>query len=151
MVILHCVENLFKILRTLLKQNTALLSILRQSVTGVTSQLFSIIWWFRAWKPYIFWKHIIQGGHPVHSYHLTSLPTDKKWYSSWQDWFPNIFGAFWLAWPGCNAILQPPALIRRPWPLTSPLTPPGTPGTLALASLPLSGTSDVEVEQNAAG
>ena len=45
MVILHCVENLFKILRTLLKQNTALLSILRQSVTGVTSQLFSIIWW----------------------------------------------------------------------------------------------------------
>ena len=76
---------------------------------------------------------------------------ERKLYFSWQDWFPNIFGAFWLAWPGCNAILQPPALIRRPWPLTSPLTPHGTPGTLALASLPLSGTSDVEVEQNAAG
>ena len=27
--------------------------------TGMTSQLFSIIWWFRAWKPCIFWKHII--------------------------------------------------------------------------------------------
>ena len=38
------------ILRILLKQNTD---------TGVTSQLFSIIWWFGAWKPFIFWKHVI--------------------------------------------------------------------------------------------
>ena len=30
-----------------------------QSVTGVTTQLFLIIWWFKAWKPYIFWKHIM--------------------------------------------------------------------------------------------
>ena len=30
----------------------------RPSVTGMTSQLFSIIWWFRAWKPGIFWKHV---------------------------------------------------------------------------------------------
>ena len=28
-------------------------------VTGVTSRLFSIIWWFRPWKPYIFWTHVI--------------------------------------------------------------------------------------------
>ena len=37
------------------KQNIALLSTV---CTGVTSQFFSIIWWFRAWKPYIFWKHM---------------------------------------------------------------------------------------------
>ena len=43
--------------------------------TGVTSQLFSIIW-CRAWKPYIFWKHIIQADHPDHSYHLTIWPPD---------------------------------------------------------------------------
>ena len=35
------------------------LSALRLSVTGVTYQLFSIIWWFRPWKPYIFWMHLI--------------------------------------------------------------------------------------------
>ena len=29
------------------------------SVTGVTSQLSSIIWLFRLWKPYIFWMNII--------------------------------------------------------------------------------------------
>ena len=29
------------------------------SVTCVTSQLSSIIWWFRPRKPYIFWLHII--------------------------------------------------------------------------------------------
>ena len=49
-------------LRILLKQDTALLShcpCVRSCVTGVTSQLFSIIWWFRAWKPCIFWKHVI--------------------------------------------------------------------------------------------
>ena len=28
-------------------------------VTGVTSRLFLIIWWFRPWKPYIFWTHVI--------------------------------------------------------------------------------------------
>ena len=28
-------------------------------VTGLTSQLSSIIWWFRPSKPYIFWMHII--------------------------------------------------------------------------------------------
>ena len=53
----------FEKLRMLLKQNTALLSTVHPSVhlsvTGVTSQLFSIIWWFRAWKPCIFWKHVI--------------------------------------------------------------------------------------------
>ena len=47
----------------------------RQSV-GVTSQLFSIIWWFMACKPYIFWKHIIQvpwSPWPLlPSYHLTT-------------------------------------------------------------------------------
>ena len=40
-----------KILQILLKQNTALLSTVRPSA-GVTSQLFSIIWWFRAWTMY---------------------------------------------------------------------------------------------------
>ena len=34
-------------------------SSVRSCVTGVTSQLFSIIWWFRAWKPCIFWQHVI--------------------------------------------------------------------------------------------
>ena len=63
-----------EILRILLKQNAALLSTFRQSVTGPTSQLFSIIWWFRAWKQYTFWKHIIQGGRPNHSYRLTTWP-----------------------------------------------------------------------------
>ena len=53
---------------------TDLLSTFRLLVAGVTSQLFSIIWWFRAWKPYIFWKHIIQGGHPDHYYHLSTWP-----------------------------------------------------------------------------
>ena len=38
---------------------TALLSTFRMLVAGVTSQLFSIIWWFRAWKQCIFWKHVI--------------------------------------------------------------------------------------------
>ena len=62
------------ILRIQFKLNTALLShcpcvrvsvcscvrvFVCPSVTGVTSQLFSIIWWFRAWKPCIFWKHVI--------------------------------------------------------------------------------------------
>ena len=50
-------------LRIQLKLNTALLSTVRPSVcscvTGVTSQLFSIIWWFSAWKPFIFWSHVI--------------------------------------------------------------------------------------------
>ena len=46
------------------------------SVTGVTSHFFIIFWWFRAWKPYIFWKHIIQADHPDHSYHLTAWPPD---------------------------------------------------------------------------
>ena len=44
-----------EILRILLKQNTALLSYVRVCVsvlvTGVTSQVFSIIWLFRPWKP----------------------------------------------------------------------------------------------------
>ena len=44
--------------------------------TGVTSQLFSIIWWLRAWKPYIFLKHINQDDHPDHSYHLITWPLD---------------------------------------------------------------------------
>ena len=35
------------------------LSVRPSSVTGVTSQLSSIIWWFVSWKPYIFWMHII--------------------------------------------------------------------------------------------
>ena len=26
---------------------------------------FLNLWWFRAWKPYIFWKHIIQGGSTI--------------------------------------------------------------------------------------
>ena len=40
----------------------------------------SIIWWFRALKPYIFWMYIIQADHPdhpdhsYHSYHLTTWP-----------------------------------------------------------------------------
>ena len=34
-------------------------SSVRSSVTGVTSQLSLIIWWFRPWKPYIFSMHII--------------------------------------------------------------------------------------------
>ena len=34
-------------------------SVVRPYVTGVTSQLSSIIWWFRPGKPYIFWLHII--------------------------------------------------------------------------------------------
>ena len=47
-------------LRFLVYQNTALFSTFRPpSVTGMTSQLVSIIWWFRPWKPYIFLMHII--------------------------------------------------------------------------------------------
>ena len=41
----------------------------RTSVTGVTSHFFIIIWWFRAWKSYIFWQHIIQADHPDHLDH----------------------------------------------------------------------------------
>ena len=34
-------------------------------VTGVTSQLFfSVFWWFRPWKPYIFIMHIILADRP---------------------------------------------------------------------------------------
>ena len=28
---------------------------------SVTSPLISTVWWFRPYKPYIFWKHLIQG------------------------------------------------------------------------------------------
>ena len=35
------------------------LSVRPPCVTGVTFQLFLIIWWLRPWKPYIFWMHII--------------------------------------------------------------------------------------------
>ena len=50
------------ILRFLVYQNTELFStylLLRPSVIGVTAQISSMIWWFRRWKPYIFWMHII--------------------------------------------------------------------------------------------
>ena len=56
-----------------------------QLVTGVTSQLFSIIWWFGAWKPHIesIWKEYesIQGGHPDH---LTTWSPGPPWL----DWSP---------------------------------------------------------------
>ena len=52
----HSKDRCENILRILLKQDTALLSHVSQSVsvsvTGVTSQVFSIIWLFRPWKPY---------------------------------------------------------------------------------------------------
>ena len=81
-----CVKKVSKLLtillRILLKQNTALPS------TGGTSQLFSSIWLFRAWKPYNLLKDIIQTDHPDHSYHLTpwtnwttlTTPTDQTIY-----------------------------------------------------------------------
>ena len=66
--------------------------------TGVTSQLFSIIWWFGAWKPYIFWKHFIQADH---SDHLTTWPPGPPWLA----WSP---GPIWTTWPsdqtGLNAL-----------------------------------------------
>ena len=51
--------------------------------TGMTSQLFSIIWWFRAWKPCIFWKYVILHKHldnrlPALDIHVTSCQM-KYW------------------------------------------------------------------------
>ena len=71
------------LLRLLVYQDTALFStfrllvLLRSSVTDVTSQLFSIIWWFRPWKLYIFWMYIIRADHPDHPDYLdqTTLTT----------------------------------------------------------------------------
>ena len=58
-------DELMNILRILPQQNTALLSYVCQSVsvcvTGVTSHYFSIVQGFRPYKPYIFWKVMIQG------------------------------------------------------------------------------------------
>ena len=53
-------------------------------VKGMTSQLFSSIWLFRAWKPY----NLLKTDHPDHSYHLTpwtnwttlTTPTDQTIY-----------------------------------------------------------------------
>ena len=63
-------------LQILLKQNTALLFYFPSVSHRRDISTFSIIWWFRAWKPYIFWKHIIQGGHLDHYYHLSTWPPD---------------------------------------------------------------------------
>ena len=61
---------------------------------SVTSLLFSIIWWFRAWKPYILWKHIIQADHPDHSYHLTTWTT----LTSLITWTIGTTGTVWTTW-----------------------------------------------------
>ena len=91
-----CVKKVSKLLtillRILLKQNTALPS------TGGTSQLFSSIWLFRAWKPYNLLKDIIQTDHPDHSYHLTpwtnwttlTTPTDQTIYQDKCKTRPSI-------------------------------------------------------------
>ena len=86
--------------------------------TGVTSQLFSIIW-CRAWKPYIFWKHIIQADHPDHSYHLTIWPPDHLtiWppdhLTTWTTQaIMNTLTAL-TTWPLDHSTTQPP------WPVTT--------------------------------
>ena len=74
----------FSILRIQTKYcSTFHCSSVRPSVTGVTSQLFSIIWWFRAWKPCIFWKYVILHKHldnrlPALDIHVTSCQM-KYW------------------------------------------------------------------------
>ena len=50
---------------------------------GIASQLFSIIWWFRAWKSYFFWCTI-----PDHPYHLTPGP----------PWLAWTTGTVWATW-----------------------------------------------------
>ena len=102
-------------MRILLKQNTALLSTFRMSDTGMTSQLFLIIWWFRVWKPYVFYKHIIQVGRPDHSYYLTTWPPDHltTWPSdlltTWTTLTSLITWTIWPPWPP-----------SPPWPLGPP-------------------------------
>ena len=49
----------------------------------MTSQFFSIIWWFRPWKPYVFWMHIILADHPDHPAHLDHLD------HMWKPWPPG--------------------------------------------------------------
>ena len=48
------------LLQFLVYQNTALFysHLSAPLATDVTTQLFSIIWWFRPWKPCIFWMHL---------------------------------------------------------------------------------------------
>ena len=51
-------------------------------VTPMTSQFFSIIWWLRQCKPYIFWMHIINHwdhlDHLNHLKHMTNQRIFKK-------------------------------------------------------------------------
>ena len=72
-------------LRFLVYQNTALFSTFRPpSVTGVTSQLVSIIWWFRPWN------HIYFG-----------IVYHKGWSSwpHWAHWPPGSPGPPGPPWP----------------------------------------------------
>ena len=67
------------LLRFLVQQSTALFStfLLRASVrlyvTGLTSQLYSVIWLFILQKTYISWMHITWANDPDHSDHLDHL------------------------------------------------------------------------------
>ena len=98
--------------------------------TGVTSQLFSIIWWFRAWKPCIFWKHVIPAifvhePNPLGPSRPTpwpwdplGLPLDPQGPSKPTPWPPVTLSAYPLTpWDPVGLPLDPLGPSKpTPWP-----------------------------------